>query len=188
MFDFKNKKIVTLDQPKAGKPFNQSTALVPKVDNTHSTSISKWNEDFDLGLRYLKPYPNYRLVRDNATLLVEMLSEIDSILKNEYDWDEIDYRKPMPEDINHAKIVLTEFVTIIGCEGYLLTKPYISNSEDGGAKIEWHLDKRSLYLRIDRLESVATTMEDNPNGTTVIDDKPLLPQSYLSLWKWIINE
>ena len=124
---------------------------------------------------------------NNHILLEEMLSEIDDLLKNEYDWDEIDYIKPTPEDINYAKSVLTEFVTTIGYEGYSLTKPYISNSEDGGAKIEWHLDKRSLYLRIGSLESVATMIEDKPDGTTTIDDKPFLQKSYLSLWEWIIN-
>ena len=123
---------------------------------------------------------------NNHILLEEMLSEIDDLLKNEYDWDEIDYIKPTPEDINYAKSVLTDFVFTIGYEGYLLKKPYISNSEDGGAKIEWHSDKRSLYLRINRLESVITQIWDGPDITNV-GDKPFLQQDYLSLWKWISN-
>ena len=170
------------------RQFNQPTALAIEVDNTDSTSIIEWNEDFDLALWSFKSYPNYRLIRDNSTLLVEMLSEIDSLLENEYDWDEIDYRKSTHEDINYAKIILTEFVNVISYGGKVLTKPYISNSEDGGAKIEWHSGERSLYLRINCFESIATTMEDNPDGTTTILDKPFSPQSYLSLWKWIINE
>ncbi len=123
---------------------------------------------------------------NNHILLEQMLSEIDDLLKNEYDWDEIDYIKPTPEDINYAKSVLTDFVFTIGYEGYLLKKPYISNSEDGGAKIEWHSDKRSLYLRINRLESVITQIWDGPDITNV-GDKPFLQQDYLSLWKWISN-
>ena len=190
LFDLENQKVVELN------PFpyqklqanNQATTLVAHACDTHTPSIFEWNEDFEVALQYLKPYPNYTLIRDNSTLLVEMLSEIENLLENEYDWDEIDYREPTHEDINYAKVILTEFVNIISCEGYLLTKPYISNSEDGGAKLEWHSDKRSLYLRIDRLESEATTMEDNPDRTTTIVDKPFSPQSYLSLWKWIINE
>lgn len=192
-FDFKNKKIVKLDQPlfenlqtKASKRFNQPTALVVKVDNTHSTSIIEWDEDFDLGLRYLKPYPDYTLVSDNSTLLVEMLSEIDSILKNEYDWDEIDYRKPTPEDINYAKIILTEFVTIVGCDGYLLTKPYISNFEEGGASIKWKIGDRTLYLEIGQNISIYTKVWRESNKACSIE-RPLFQTDYLQLWEWIIN-
>ena len=123
----------------------------------------------------------------DENMMSTILSEIDDILKNEYDWDEIDYRKPTLKDISQAKSILTEFVTTISYEGYSLIKPYISNSENGGAKIEWHLDKRSLYLRIGSLESIATMIEDKSDGTT-IDDKPFLQKSYLSLWEWVINE
>jgi len=131
--------------------------------------------------------PDRRTIPDNSILLQEMLSEIDDLLKNEYDWDDIDYRKPTPEDISRAKFVLIDFVFTMSYEGYLLKKPYISNSEDGGAKIEWHSDKRSLYLRIDRRKSIAAKIQDEPDRTTV-HTNPFLQQDYLSLWKWIINE
>ena len=159
--------------------------LLPEYDYAYRYDDKTFLVKRLLGRRQYNP----SIITENSILLVEMLSEIDSLLKNEYDWDEIDYRKPTLKDISHAKSILTEFVfvTTIGYEGYSLTKPYISNSEDGGAKIEWHLDKRSLYLRIGSLESVATMIEDKPDGTTTIDDKPFLQKSYLSLWEWIIN-
>ena len=124
---------------------------------------------------------------NNHILLEQMLSEIDDLLKNEYDWDEIDYRKPTPEDINRSKDVLTEFVSIIDSEGYSLEKPYISNFEEGGATIEWDTDERSLHLEITQHNSVITKMWDEPDRA-VIDTKLLLKEDYLLLWKWIINE
>ena len=170
-----------------GTRFNQSTALRVVVDSTYSIPIFERDKDFNLGLRHLKPYPNSAVLDKNSTLLREMLSEIDGLLTNEYDWDEIDYRKPTLEDINFAKDTLIKFVTVIGYyEEYSLTKPYISNSEDGGAKIEWHSDnsKRSLYLRIACHESVATKIWDESDETN-IDNEPFLQENYLSLWKWI---
>ena len=121
---------------------------------------------------------------NNYILLQEMLSEIESLLKNEYNWDEIGYRKPTPEDITRAKSVLREFVSTIGYEGYFLKKPYISNSENGGATIEWDTDERSLHLEITQHNSVITKMWDEPDRS-VIDTKPLLKEDYLLLWKWI---
>ena len=167
---------------KAGMRFDQPTAPRIEVGDTDSTPIFGLGEDFNLEL----PYPDSAVLDSNSTLLREMLSEIDALLTNEYDWDEIDYRKPTLEDINFAKDTLIKFVTVIGWERCLLTKPYISNSEDGGAKIEWHSDnnKRSLYLRITCHESVATKIWDESDETN-IDNEPFLQENYLSLWKWI---
>ena len=131
-------------------------------------------EHKDTNSRLMLGFKQYRRAEasiNNHILLGEMLSEIDSLLKNEYDWDEIDYRKPTFEDISRAKSVLIDFVFTISYDGYSLKKPYISNSEDGGAKFEWHLDERSLYIRIDRLKSVVTQMRDE-SDKTIIDTKP----------------
>lgn len=195
-FDLENENVVEINQhpfeklwAKVGTRFYPSTALGVEVVSTYGMPMIEWNETLYLEEWYPKPYPNSIVLDANSTLLREMISAIDGLLTNEYDWDAIDYRKPTLEDINFAKDTLIKFVTVLGgCEGYLLTKPYISNSEDGGAKLEWHSGERSLYLRINRPEPVATTIVDNPDGTTTIDRKPFLQQSYLSLWKWLINE
>ena len=204
--NFENKNIAELNQypseslwNTAGGQFNPSCPLEAEVDTIygttviHGTTVIQFKNDYrhkdsHLRLLFLKPYPKTTVLANNSTLLIEMLSEIDNLLKNEYDWDEIDYRKPTPEDIDRAKLVLTEFVFIMNYGEYSLQKPHISNSEDGGAKIEWHSDKRSLYLRIDRLESIATKIQDEPDGTTTVDTKSFRQQDYLSLWKWISNE
>lgn len=123
----------------------------------------------------------------NDILLQEMLSEIESLLDNEYDWDEIDYKKPTAEDINRAKSVLIDFVSTINSEGYSVKKPYISNSENGGANIEWDTDERSLYMEITQHDSVITKIWDEPDRS-VIDTELLQKENYLPLWKWIINE
>ena len=128
------------------------------------------------------------MIHENDVILQGMMSEIDSLLENDYDWEKIDYIKPTLEDINHAKSILTDFVTTIDYEGCSLKKPYISNSEQGGVKIEWHLDKRSLYIRISRLKLVATMIEDKSDDRTTIDDKLFLKKSYLPLWQWLISE
>lgn len=195
MFNFENKNIAAPNPYPSeslwntvGGQFNPSSALEAEVDTTYRTSVIQWHTDSDLMLLFLKPHPKTTLLANNSILLREMLSEIDNLLKNEYDWDEIDYRKPSPEDIDCAKLVLIEFVFIMNYGEYSLQKPHISNSEDGGGKIEWHSDKRSLYLRIDCLKSIATKIQDEPDGTTTVDTKPFRQQDYLSLWKWISNE
>ena len=123
---------------------------------------------------------------NNYILLEEMLSEIDSLLKNEYDWDEIDYGKPTLEDISRAKSVLIDFVFTIN-EGYLLKKPYISNFEEGGASIKWKIGDRTLYLEIAQNDSVVSKVW-RESGKTLAKERPLLKKDYLRLWKWIINE
>ena len=205
-FNFENENIAELNQypseslwNTAGGQLNPSYPLEAEVDTTYGippiygTLVIQFKNDYrhkdsHLRLLFLKPYPKTTVLANNSTLLIEMLSEIDNLLKNEYDWDEIDYRKPTPEDIDRAKLVLTEFIFIMNYGEYSFQKPHISNSEDGGAKIEWHSDKRSLYLRIDRLKSIATKIQDEPDGTTTVDTKPFQQQDYLSLWKWISNE
>ncbi len=123
----------------------------------------------------------------NDILLRNMLSEIESLLENEYDWDEIDYRKPTPEDINRSKEVLTEFVSIIDSEGYSLKKPHISNFEEGGASIKWKIGDRTLYLEIGQNVSIFSKVWRESDETRVIE-RPLFKTDYLELWKWIINE
>ena len=123
---------------------------------------------------------------NNYILLEKMLSEIDSLLKNEYDWDEIDYRKPTLEDISRAKSVLIDFVFTIN-EEYLLKKPYISNFEEGGASIKWKIGDRTLYLEIAQNDSVVSKVW-RESGKTLAKERPLLKKDYLRLWKWIINE
>ena len=116
-----------------------------------------------------------------------MLSEIDNLLKNEYDWDEIDYIKPTPEDINYAKSVLTDFVFTISYEGYTLKKPYISNFEEGGASIKWKIGDRTLYLEIGQNVSIFSKVW-RESGKPHTIDRPLFKKDYLLLWKWVINE
>ena len=121
------------------------------------------------------------------TLLQQILSEIDNLLKNEYDWDEIGYRKPTPEDIDHAKFVLREFVSTISSKGYVLKKPYISHFEEGGASIKWKIGDRTLYLEIGQNDSVFSKIWKEFGNLRAIE-RPLLKKDYLRLWKWIINE
>lgn len=121
----------------------------------------------------------------NSILLRDMLSEIESLL--EYDWDEIDYRKPTPEDIKRSKEVLTEFVSIIDSEGYSLKRPHISNFEEGGASIKWKIGERTLYLEITQNESGFSKVW-RESGKRLGIERILQKKDYLRLWKWIINE
>lgn len=147
-----------------------------------------WHEPSHLENLPPEPHIKSEVLEGNSTLLTEMLSKIDSLLENKYDWDDIDYKHPTLEDMKSAKVTLTKFVKVITYSGHSLTEPDIFNSEDGGATIEWHLDNRSLYLRLDCSKSVATKIEDEDSETTTIVDMPFEQKSYLPLWKWIINE
>lgn len=170
------------------KPVIRQAGIEVWGEPVYQTPPIQWHEPLHLEILPSEPHIKPEVLEANSTLLIEMLSKIDSLLENEYDWDEIDYKNPTLEDIKSAKITLTQFVKVIGYSGYSLTEPDIFNSEDGGATIEWHSDNRSLYLRMDCSKSVATKIEDQPNGTTTIVDIPFEQKSYLSLWKWIINE
>ncbi len=199
---------------RVGRPFNQPTALgvealgvevggtyspphlfvaaaspYPRVevDSTYRPPIIiRRAENFNLGLPYLKPYPNSIVLDNNSTLLREMLSEIDGLLMNEYDWDEIDYRKPTLEDINCAKDTLIKFVKIIGYADYLLTKPYISNFEEGGASIKWKIGDRTLYLEVGQNISIYTkTWKESGKRCSI--EKPLFQRDYIQLWEWVID-
>ena len=146
------------------------------------------NKDFVVRRLFRFKQPNESIISaKNRILLQEMLSEIESLLKNEYDWDEIDYRKPTPEDINRSKDVLTEFVSIIDFEGYSLKKPHISNFEEGGASIRWKIGDRTLYLEVAQNDSIVSKVW-RESGKTFAKERPLLKKDYLRLWKWIINE
>ena len=146
------------------------------------------DKDFVVRRLFTFKQPNeFTISAKNHILLQEMLSEIESLLKNEYDWDEIDYRKPTPEDINRSKDVLTGFVSIIDSEGYLLEKPHISNFEEGGASIKWKIGDRTLYLEIAQSDSFVSKVWKE-SGKTLAKERPLFKKDYLRLWKWIINE
>lgn len=125
-------------------------------------------------------------IAKNRILLQEMLSEIASLLDNEYDWDEIDYQKPTPEDIKRSKDVLTEFVSIIDSEGYSLKRPHISNFEEGGASIKWKIGERTLYLEITQNESGFSKVW-RESGKRLGIERPLFKRDYLRLWKWVIK-
>ncbi len=137
--------------------------------------------------RKLKQPNDIIISAKNDIILREMLSEIESLLDNEYEWDEIDYQKPTPEDIKRSKDVLTEFVSIIDTEGYALKKAHISNFEEGGASIKWKIEERTLYLEITQDESSFSKVW-RESGKRLGIERPLLKKDYLQLWKWLINE
>lgn len=139
-------------------------------------------------VKRLLKQPNELIISaKDRILLQEMLSEIESLLENEYEWDEIDYRKPTPEDISRAKSVLIDFVSTISRKGYLLKKPYISNFEEGGASVKWKIGDRTLYLEIGQNVSIFSQVWRESGKPRAIE-KPLLKKDYLRLWKWVINE
>ena len=159
----------------SNKPFKSNIFI--STDTFSSTGNIRWSSLLS------------KILDNNSLLLREIISKIDNLLLNEYDWEYMDYEKPSIEHINFAKDTIIKFFKVVGCYGeQLLNEPYISNSENGGAKIEWHLGERSLYLRIDCIDQIATKIHDKLDGTTIIEDEPFVEQSYLSLWKWVNNE
>lgn len=154
----------------------------------HEYHYSYRYENRDFVVRRLFKQPNEPIISaKNDIILGEMLSDTESLLDNEYEWDEIDYRKPTPEDIKRSKDVLTEFVSIIASEGYSLKKPHISNFEEGGASIKWKIEERTLYLEITQSESSFSKVW-RESGKRLGLERPLLKKDYLRLWKWLINE
>ena len=170
-------------------PIPAVVSIVPDrlLSEYHYTYRYK-NKDFVVRHLFTLKRPNESIISaENRILLQGMLSEIDDLLKNEYDWDEIDYIKPTPEDINYAKSVLRDFVFTISSEGYSLKKPYISNFEEGGASIKWKIGDRTLYLEIGQNVSIFSKVW-RESGKLYTIDRGLLKKDYLLLWKWVINE
>ena len=116
----------------------------------------------------------------------DALDQIEKLLASEYDWEYIDYLPPEKRHLDFAKGILSQFVSTLTHKSYIVKRPYVSNSPQGGAKLEWHADKRSLYLELNCHSPTYTKITDNPNGTTTIDSQDLIPtpETYLSLWKW----
>lgn len=162
-------------------------SIVPDLP-LHEYHYNYRYENKDFVVKHLLKQPNELIISaKNRILLQEMLSEIESLLENEYDWDEIDYRKPTPKDIKRSRDVLTEFVSIIDTEGYSLKKPHISNFEEGGASIKWKIGERTLYLEITQNESGFSKVW-RESGKRLGIERTLLKKDYLRLWKWVINE
>lgn len=161
-----------------------SFSLPDVVGIVHNLSRIEYHYNYTYGNSVVILFVRFK--HPNEILLQEMLSEIDSLLKNEYDWDEIDYRKPTAADIDHAKVVLREFVSTISSKGYSVKKPYISNFEEGGASIKWKIGDRTLYLEIGQNESIVSKVWRESGKPRAIE-RPLHKKDYLRLWKWIIN-
>ena len=126
----------------------------------------------------------------NESLYQEIVGQIDKLMTNEYDWDDIGYEKPYKIDIDYAKRVMLDFVANIDLAGYSLDSlaaPFISNSEFGGATIEWRESERSLYLDIKHQNSSYTKVWKEGKNTIVRTDE-LHKSEYVNVWKWIINE
>lgn len=169
---------------------NRELSEFPRFQRIPLREFNYYYEHKDSNSRLVLGFKRYRRAEasiNNHILLEEMLSEIDSLLENEYDWDEIGYRKPTLEDISRAKSVLIDFIFTISYEGYSLKKPYISNFEEGGASIKWKIGDRTLYLEIGQHVSIYSKVW-RESGKPHTIDRPLLKKDYLRLWKWIINE
>lgn len=160
--------------------------FILQLDALEAGGVVSYYRSWNLGLLPLKSYLDPTVLDNNFTLLREMLSEIDSLLMNQCDWDEIDYRKPTSQDINCAKDTLIKFVEIIGYADHLLTKPYISNFEEGGASIKWKIGDRTLYLEVGQNISIYTKTW-NESGKRCSIERPLSQRDYLQLWEWVID-
>lgn len=123
-------------------------------------------------------------------LYQKILDQIDNLLTNEYDWEEIGYEKPHPEDMDSAKSIMSEFISSISSAGYTifaLDTPSISNGENGGATIEWRENERSLYFDINH-QSAKRTKVWKEGKNTIVRTKKLRSSDYVKVWKWIIDE
>ena len=192
-------KIIFNNEPPKSKPVSytrvsqsNSFAILSGVHIVHTLQPPEYHYNWHSNKGFIvlvgvKQSNELGISAENTILLKEILSEIESLLKNEYDWDDIGYRKPTREDINRSKNVLTEFVTIIDSNRYSLEKPHISNFEEGGATIKWKIGDRTLYLEIGQNESIVSKVW-RESGELRATERPLRKKDYLQLWKWIINE
>ena len=118
------------------------------------------------------------------------MDQIDDLLTDEYDWDEIGYEKPRPEDMENAKSIMSEFISSISSAGYSLFSletPSISNGENGGATIEWRENEKSLYFDISH-QSAKCTKVWKEGKRTIVRTNKLRKSDYVKVWEWIINE
>ncbi len=130
------------------------------------------------------------MFRWQLALYQKILDQIDNLLTNEYDWDEIGYEKPRPEDMENAKSVMSDFISSISSAGYSLFSletPSISNGENGGATIEWRENGKSLYFDISH-QSAKCTKVWKEGKRTIVRTKKLHKSNYVKVWEWIINE
>ena len=126
----------------------------------------------------------------NKIIFKKVSDQIDELLTNEYDWDEIGYEKPRPKDIDYAKRIMSDFIASISSAGYSLDSleaPFISNSEYGGATIEWRESEKSLYFDI-KHQSAKWTKVWKEDKRTIVRTNKLRKTDYVQVWEWIIDE
>ena len=120
------------------------------------------------------------------TELKTTIKEIDTLLLNDYAWEEIGYLKPTKKDIERSKVIYTLFHTVIEQAGYTIKKPYVSSYEEGGASLAWYSDNKTLYLEINKDHTIATKLWDDDDKTYVTDEY-IETKDFVNVWEWYLD-
>lgn len=120
-------------------------------------------------------------------MLQEILDEIEKLKSNNYDWDYMDYDPPNFEDIDYAKQVVRNFILAIESSPYSFKKPYITNCYTGGVELSWYGDEREFHFHLNREAPYIVKLYDE-DGKSLIEDVPLDPENYISIWEWYIQQ
>jgi len=151
---------------------NKKHAQIPDLSRIY------FEEYFDTYISPSRIFNNY--------LYETILSKIDELMDNDYDWSEIGYEKPTIKNIDYAKSYISEFIITMCLQGYKIFIPQISNSENGGATLKWSKGDKILYFDILYKDNKYTKVWDDKDKTFV-ETKKLVKKMHAKIWEWLIN-
>ena len=123
--------------------------------------------------------------------VIRMHKVIDSLADIKDNWDGEGSKKPTKKTIATAKTLVKEFYIQINSSVFDWINPRIYNEQNGYISIEWQNQGRQIYFDIkdDDIEYTKMWKTIDAEGNTWRDSETdsVNMDSYIDLWKWLIN-
>ena len=174
IFQQEEPKVVNIETLESYKFFHITTRL-------KAAAVFQWGRFITANIEQRASY------KTNTQYLhrLEILDRFDVLVQREDNWDEYDSKKPTQLTLAHAKHLMEElFDSIIFAEHSWIT-PFISSDEDGYITAEWYEEERELHIQIGENEAEYLQVWGT-NIDTEMHEGFLNPDSYLTLWEWLL--
>ena len=117
---------------------------------------------------------------------LEISEQFDILSQREDNWDGRGSQKPTDLTLAYAKEVIGTLLDSVIFAGHRCDTPSISSDGDGNVTAAWYKDERQLHLQIGEHEAEYFRVWGT-NIDTEMDVDFLKPDSYLTLWEWLID-
>ena len=117
----------------------------------------------------------------------EISEQFDILSQREDNWDERGSLKPTKLTLAHAREVIDAYINTVTSAGYQCNTPTISSDGDGDVTAAWYKGERQIHFQISEHE-VDYFKVWGTNIDTEMEVDFLIPDNYLTLWEWLIDE